>query len=207
PIRELELKHGVSSARWLIQGGVSVDRSSFDHRLVEEALRAGASFLPRTHAAVVPKLSPIQPHTVSTGFRDSQTADIRATIILIADGLNQSSLRGHSALRATSAPRSRLGLGTTIPGDRLDLPGGSIRMIVDHCGYRGRPRLPGGRITAAAGVGPTWLAELGPGGIVARIAGNAAEPPERRQAWEQADWKGTGPLPRQPGTVAVDDLL
>lgn len=164
-----------------------VSREALDAALVRAAMDAGAAFLPRARARVLPDG---RIHLT----RDDEAVDVHGRSVIIASGLHDAAPQLAPRRRAPLARTSHVGLGAT--GDAAaapDLPP-HLTMALTPRGYVGFVHLEDGRLNAAAAVSPALLKTAGsPAEAVARIladAGLTSVEPTR------LDWRGTPPLTR-----------
>ena len=73
-------------------------------------------------------------------------------LILVADGLGRTSLKGHGPFKPRIAAGSRVGLGCAVDGRDSKLATGTVSMSVGRAGYVGMVRVPDGLINVAAAV-------------------------------------------------------
>jgi flavin-dependent dehydrogenase len=169
-----------------------VSREGLDAALARRAIAAGAAFLPRTRAKVLPD-SRI---ALACG---NESVEVNARTILLASGLHDAAARHTARRRAWLSRESHVGLGATGDADAApDLPR-HLTMAIGARGYVGFVHLEDGRLNAAAAVSPTLLKAAGsPAQAIARIlddAGVEGVDPHR------LDWRGTPPLTRTRSRV------
>jgi flavin-dependent dehydrogenase len=171
----------------------AVDRQRLDGLLVERAVAAGARFEPGTKATVLAKDSA----EGDTAYRHvrllTDGADpfvVAARVVLVADGLGRSSLDRLPEYEIQVDPRSRLGLGATLPSDAWPDTPRAITMVVGRNGYVGMVRTRMNWNVAAA-VDRSALKSVGPREAIGRILSGAGIRP---QPAREAEWAGTRPL-------------
>jgi len=187
-----------------LPGGLAVTRAALDAALVESAVEAGACFLPRTEALVLP-LEDGADHGGTRAIRlqwaGGRPCVATARVVLAADGLGHSSLRRLDALKYRVDAGSRIGVGATIHGGpvgeaaaRAAMPRpGTVRMLVADGGYVGMVRTERGELNVAAALDRQVLKRHhGPAGGAASILTEMAV--ELPAGWGSAAWQATPPL-------------
>lgn len=198
PLSSIRLKAGEREARFRIGDHVCVDREVFDTELAEAARDARAELLWPASARVRDDGS-VRLET------PSGAVSLRASAVVVADGLGGSSLRGSDSTAWRVRPGSRIGAGAMLDRAPVTLAQSEIVMICDRVGYIGFVRLPDGRVDAAAAFeseamraagGPARLA----GEILSRAGGDA-------DAVLHATWRGTAALTRARAGVECGRTL
>lgn len=183
--------------------GRVVCRATFDARLAESAVAAGATFVTGVQAVVQPGKN--SGWRIVEGRCRGETKSWRARIVLCADGLSRSSVKRLPGLDSLVEPGSRVGIGTIARDSGALCPPGQIRMIVTSHGYVGLTRVDTTKIAIAAATDPDLLRSAPAGNVVAqmlRVAG--IHLPESARS---ADWHGTPPLTSRPTRVADHRLF
>jgi flavin-dependent dehydrogenase len=194
----LVLAAGRRSATLELTGSVALSRERLDTALVEQAVQAGAHFLPGTLASLDPE--------ENGGLRrvllrqGDAAAAVRARVVLAADGLGGAFL-ARAGLSAPPASGARVGAGVVLDWDHPFYRAGTVYMACGRVGYVGLVRLEDGRLDLAAALDPAALrAAGGPGPPVAAVLREVGWPPLPAVA---LPWKGTPPLTRAPRCLAV----
>jgi flavin-dependent dehydrogenase len=189
-----------------LTGGLAIARDRLDAGVAEEAVRSGARFLTETAAAILPGAAGAASRTVRLTCGHDSAFDVSARVVLAADGLGHSSLHALREFESRAAPRSRIGVGTTVSENSDRHEPGTIFLSVQQAGYVGIVRTEPGVLNVAAAIDGAFVrASGGPGGAALRIleaAGSPAVP-----SLESAEWHGTVPLTRRPERVAGDRLF
>jgi len=202
PLREFELTVGNRTARVPLPAGAALSRAKFDNALVEAARRRGAVFVSECRADSV--------QSIAGGWRlrmtlGDETKQVRASVVLAADGLAQHLMK--SALREKPVLRrsSRLGAGAVLEGADGRYAPGTIYMAVGRGGYVGLVRLEDGRLNVATALDP----RLVKGRDLSRAAGDILEQAGHviPEAFGDADWRGVPQLTRRPARAAGRRIL
>ncbi len=165
PLTSIELAGSGRRVRVPLPRGCVLSRSRLDSGLVANARMAGARFLPST-VAVLGEEGPDH-WTVELQHKiEDETRQVRARVVICADGLDGGFLKRHSEYASVIAPKSRIGLGLLAEGAHSGLERGQIRMAVDPVGYVGAVRLEDGRVDVAAAVDRTALRHCGPAEVI-----------------------------------------
>jgi flavin-dependent dehydrogenase len=196
PLDRLRLCSGGASAEIGIRG-LAISRTAFDAALVNEALREGVVFLPGV-SAEVSTVGHVHVHLRSGDER----ASLRATTVLLCDGLAGTALRD-APFAPRSSSNSRMGVNAVVDAS---FEPGLIRMACGSRGYVGAVRLEDGRLNLAAAVDPEFVrAARGPGHAVGSILSGAHCPVP--PALASARWHGTPTLTRRRPAVYRPGLL
>jgi len=188
--------------------GIAVSRLRFDAALVEAAHAAGATFLPETTATVGELYvnGGGECRVVSLRDRDQAVIDARARVVLAADGLAHSCVRGHADFSSDVAPGARIGLGGHVTDYPADYRMGTIFMAIGRQGYVGLVRVEDGLLNIAAALAPEFVkGSGGPPQALAAVLQGAGFPPIASLA--DADWHGTLPLTRRTHRTAARRIL
>lgn len=156
PLRTLALTARGRTSHLPLRGGVAISRESLDTMLLHHAARCGATVLESTLATLAAN---VPSHAVALLRRGGEETRVRATRVLVADGLSGSFLPKDDTWVPTIAPRSRIGLGARLDDGlaRRSLPDGVISMHCARSGYAGMVRLSDGTIDLAAAIDPDAL--------------------------------------------------
>jgi flavin-dependent dehydrogenase len=212
PLSIIELAARGRKARLSLEGSVALSRERFDAALVEEALRAGAAFLPQTRAALASASSHSRlPSTakdvrVVELYQGSFMAEVRCRCVLAADGLGGKLLSRAGVSAAPAVPGSRIGAGTVVADAPAFYRSGTVYMSCGAHGYVGLVRLEDGRLDVAAALAADWVRACGgPGGAAAAAVEEAGWPLIPGLA--EACWRGTAALTRSPSRRAAERLF
>ncbi len=185
--------------------GVALSREAFDAALIEEAIAAGAEFLPETTARM-PALSQDGPALTITSAQFRLDSTLRSRVVIAADGLAGRLLDSQSHFATTIAPRARLGAGTILESGPSFFEDGVIYMISGRGGYVGLVRLEDGRLDVAAAFDKRHTRASGePGAAATQILRDARVPLPRDLS--EAVWRGTPALTRRRASVATAGVL
>jgi len=183
--------------------GVSISREAFDTALVEEAVRAGACFVPRTCAAVGTAGS----RRIEVTLRQATEARrVQARLVLAADGLSGRSLAGRPELQAQPARRSRIGAGAVLAGGPACYTAGTVFMACGRGGYVGLVRLEDRRLNVAAAFDLAAVrAAGGPAQLATQILAQVGLPAPGLLA--EALWHATPALTTSRSHVAAERVF
>jgi flavin-dependent dehydrogenase len=199
PTRELELAMSGRSLRLPMTGGYALSRETFDAALIEEAIAAGAEFLPGTRAL----RSELHEDARATELSGEEgTCEVRARVLVAADGLGGRLLDGRPQ---PPDPSSRLGGGALIDDDAADYRPGTIYMGLGRDGYVGVVRVEGGRLNVAGAFDPAAVKRQGIPALADEVLRNAGLP--GIDGLIAAEWRGTPLLTRQAEAVAGERIL
>jgi flavin-dependent dehydrogenase len=191
PLAAVCLVSAGRSARILMPGGGVLSREALDTGLVQQAIAAGADWLPSMRVESILEEPSDRDETgvavvaCTTTTSPQMPLRFRGRVAAIAAGLADT-IRIPSAGTAGSRvgsivrhagqdrrdrhvlPGSRIGVGATLaaasgglPADIIDLPHGELVMAVGRQGYCGLVRLEDGRIDLAAAVDKQLLTDTG----------------------------------------------
>jgi menaquinone-9 beta-reductase len=193
PLSGVRVAFERAQTRIRLPGGAAVSRDAFDAALVEEAIRAGAAFLPRSSASV-PQAG-LHPPRVTLRTPDGQ-AQVATRAIVAADGLAGRVLGDAHGLPTRVAPRSRLGCGAVVCAAPGAYDAGVIHMACARGGYVGLVRLEDDRLDVAAAFDVGFVRTYGsPGAAAAAVLESCRLPPVR--GLSEAPWRGTPALTRR----------
>ncbi len=172
-VDSLRLISGGRAASFPIPSYRVIDRARFDAELVEAAMAAGARFLDRCRAIV--GTGGLVTLSEAGGGR---ALDVRARLIVVADGLKGSSLRDVPGFGWRIRDGSHVGIGmigTCMPaGCSRD----SITMFHAAHGYLGIAPLADGRADLAAAIRPDWVKARGGGRALPAVLASFGLDPE-----------------------------
>ncbi|MFM1902461.1 MAG: hypothetical protein RLZZ440_361 [Planctomycetota bacterium] len=207
PLERVRVVAAGRSATLPFPGGGVVSREMLDAGLIRMAIDAGAAWLPGGRVTGVEEVFTGDSGVViACDLRSGRRVWLRAETAVIATGLAD-----HVRVRASPPrhvrPGSRIGVGTTLAADLIDLPPGELVMAVARGGYCGLVRLEDGRIDVAAAVDRRQIAACGTiGPAVAGVLGDAAGPAgwlaAVRRSLLDAPMRATPQLTRSAGTSA-----
>lgn len=191
-----------------LPGGLVVSREVMDQTLVDAAIEAGADFLDRHDALILPDEKPqsdavvIELNSESGGKRC-----VSADHVLVADGLSGSSLRNRPEFQSEVAEDSLFGVSAHLPpGANQALEPGTIEMAVGRSGYVGSVVLEDGAINYSSAVSTESLrAHESTGTLIASILTEAGSHcPEELPT---AHWEGVPHLTRTRTKFAAQRIL
>ncbi len=209
PLQRLRLCAGRQRLTARLPGGLAVSRKTFDHRLVEAAVQAGASFRAEVTARIEPCASHAATRSVAFDANGRSTGRVQARIVIAAGGLLRSSLPRNEELPRRAVPRSHVGLGTILPAECVDpnaYPAGELSMVVGRWGYVGLVRVESGQLNVAGAVQPGALKRAGgPAAWVGQLLASSELPVPT--LLREAAWQGTVALSHQCRVPAAPRLL
>lgn len=208
PINQFDVRSNGCAVRLPLPEGVAVSRNRFDAALVEQAIAAGAGFLPETTATLGQLCEGGQDEWRECWLRhrDREPIQARSRVVLAADGLGHGSLRDHPEFCSRVARDARIGLGGQVAEYPADYGLGTISMAVGRQGYVGLVRVEDGWLNIAAALAPDFV--RGAGGAaeaMAAVIDEAGFPPIA--ALPRTDWHGTIPLSRSTARTAGRRVL
>ncbi|HQY88060.1 MAG TPA: FAD-dependent monooxygenase [Tepidisphaeraceae bacterium] len=144
-----------------IEGAV-LSRNEFDRRLVHQAVELGTTFLSNTSAMLLDENESIEAETRTIELRQGdQLRTISARIVLIADGINGTTLRNQPWADWHIARNSWLGVACTLDAFDPNFAGGTIHMQIGAGGYVGIVRQPDNSLHLGAALDPKSCREVG----------------------------------------------
>lgn len=191
--------------------GVSLSRTALDGALIAAAQDAGVEFRDGLSAKVRALGNDAhEGHAVILG----DGTNLRASCVIVADGLGGSSLASVGNYEVEVQSASRLGLGgvTTQPAVNHRIPPGTIEMACGRDGYLGVVELEDGRLDFAAAMDAAAVKNAG--GLAAAAASLVQQAGLAPDAWpldEVERWRATPTLTRRrkrlagPGVFVVGD--
>lgn len=202
PIERLHLASRGTVARLSLPGGIAISRETLDTGLVAAAIERGVSFLPEVTATVGPCDANGRRVTLSAA---EKSVDLRADVVVVADGLAGRSLRNLPEFEPHTATRARVG-GSTVLADAGDYAPGIIHMATAAGGYVGLVRLEDDTLNIAAALDVNFVRTSGGPSAAAHaiIADAGLTPPA---ALLTAAWHGTAALTRRRPRVAAERLF
>jgi flavin-dependent dehydrogenase len=203
PINQLHLGVGDCSVDLPLTDELAISRQLFDSALIDEAITAGAQFLPQ--AAAVVEQSDGQKLFVIV-LSDQQTRVLSSRIVVVADGLGGVSTQNFPELAPIVATNARIGTGAVSEQAPSFYENGTIYMSYGAGGYLGLVRIEDGRTDVAAALDPAFLKSCGTAAAAAKELLTACHwpvPPDL----DQLAWKGTVPLTRHRPAIAAHRLF
>lgn len=207
PLDRVRLVAAARAVTLPLPAGGTLSRESLDSSLVRTAIAAGAGWLPWSHVTGVAEHPGGRPWvTVACRARAGEVFSLEADAAVIATGLADHVRVPGSAQRMIE-PGSRIGVGTTLAPNAIDLPTGELVMVVGRGGYCGIVRLEDGRIDVAAAVdrrqiGATETIGAAVAEVLREATGAAAWVTSLAQALANAPIQATPQLTRSAETVA-----
>lgn len=193
PLQRLNLQAAGRTSCIDLPTGLSLSRGALDQSLVEQAIDAGVTFLPDTHAEVHDgeryqvTLRPMQ--------GEDEATIVQADVIIVADGLGHPSLHHLPRFTQQVSPSSRIGAGCILP-HRVDwVHPNAISMIVGREGYVGLVEVEDGHTCVAAALDASFVRRHA--GLEAACASLLTDT-GLSVAWspEEVKWFGTPALTR-----------
>ncbi len=202
PLHWLELGAAGSAVRLPMPEGIGVSRARLDVLMSDAVCAAGGTFVQGTKAS----LGPIDGHFRTVPVQSgSAEALLKARMVLAADGLHGSVLRG-SGHAPQVAAGARLGAGTLLPPGTMALAPGVIRMAVASGGYVGAALVEDGQIDVAAAFDPVFLRTCGgPADAANAVLSAAGYAPISLS--KNIKWEGTPPLTRRASVLGAERVL
>jgi len=198
PLEHVRVLAAGRSIRVPLPAGGVISREALDTALVQEAITAGAAWLPGVEVTAVcesPEASP----PLRVGCRSAAaTFEVAAAAVVVAAGLVDRVRVAREPPGRRVRRGSRVGIGGVLPADAADVAWGELVMAVGSSGYCGIVRLEDGRIDVAAAVDRRSLASDGPRAAVARILREAGTTQchglVAEEALGETDLRATPPL-------------
>jgi menaquinone-9 beta-reductase len=208
-ITSVRLHHEGRCASIDVPAGLAISRRTLDLMLTKAAIEEGVQFLPETSALVMP-LPPESAaddcRKVEIQHRRDRSTTIEAKVVVVADGLSQTSLRASPEFQSRVARSARIGLGGVDASGTLSPHEGAITMAIGRDGYVGAVMAEGDHLNVAAALDPDFMDRCGsPAASVAAVLDEAGVP--TRGSLDGVKWQGTLPLTRQTSRPAGRRLL
>ena len=204
PLTRLHVHAPGRHASFDLSGSVSVSRERFDAALARRAEQAGARFIDATTATMGDTEGASR--RVDLRLPDGSTDRVQAGLVLIADGLAGTSLRGHRELAGSVASHSRMGAGTIVGHVPQGYEDAAVHLACGHGGYVGTVRLEHGQLDVAAALDRDHVRIAGgPGRVAANLLNESGLPPIPGLA--AAAWRGTPALTRRRAAIAGERFL
>ncbi len=178
--------------------GRAVSRTAFDAALVQAAITAGAFFLPECQA-VLGGAGDRQRRVLLQQRYDEY--EIRAKVVIGADGLAGTLRRNAPELAAPPEPDSYLGAGAMTAAPPSFYQPGTIYMAYSRFGYVGLVRVENERLAIAAAFAKSFVKKAG---TLAQAAGEVLREAGLPAPTDLHDlpWKGTPELTRRPAKMS-----
>jgi flavin-dependent dehydrogenase len=187
PLHRFQLWAGGRTLALRLPAGVAVSRRRLDAEFVRAADAAGVAFLPGTTANVGDADERHRRVRLSSA---DKVAEIRAGVVIVADGLGHPSLAGRPEFQSRRTEQSRVGCGTCVDSAPASLARGVITMAVARGGYVGLVRQEDGSLNVAAALDPQLVRTAGgPGPLAVSVLEAAGAP--RVLRLEDHDWYST----------------
>ena len=186
-----------------VEGGAALTRSRLDSELVLAAIERGAHFLPEVTAHLGATNSS---HRLVLLTTNEGPVEILAKVVIAADGLGGRLLTRVDEDDEWISKTSWIGAGTSVPASAVHVPRGAILMAVGRSGYVGLTQVEDGSINIAAAMNPREIKRQGGMGPLAASLIRSCKI-EIDTAIENATWKGTGALTRQPVNLGSERVL
>lgn len=194
-LSEAHLAAANHRARLPLPGGMALSRGALDAALVAEALKNGARFLSPAVAALGPVCGDDRIVRVT---RADDTVEVRAAVVIAADGLGAGLTRKEAPSRVD--PHSRIGAGAVAAVAPRYYDAGTVFMACGRHGYVGLVRLEDDRLNIAAAFEASFVRSEGGLAHAARTIIHEAGLPEVPDI-TMLDWHGTPALTRSSRRV------
>lgn len=203
PIHTMQLAVERQWAAVPLPGGAALSREVLDAALVEEAIAAGSHFLPQTSAVLEPGQETLRFVTLS---QRGATAQMKARVVIAADGLGGTFLEKEPGFDVTLKSDSRIGASAmTFSAPDFYQPG-TIFMACGVGGYVGLVHIEEGRLNIAAAFDRAFVKRMGGPGFAAAAVLQEAGFPSIEDLTE-LPWRGTPALTRHRTRVAGHRLF
>lgn len=182
-LRRFDVHVGKRQMEIAMPPGCVVERATFDARLVDQAQRRGAAFMPECSARVLPD--------VDAKFRRVriESTELRARVVIACDGLRGNSLAGETWAKWDVERGARIGVAATVAGTWANT---SIAMFIGSDGYVGVVAQNNGRVHLGAAVDPAACNRRG--GPLRVMENILRECGQTFADLDQAEFEATGPL-------------
>jgi flavin-dependent dehydrogenase len=191
-LKDFTLRCGRQSISVPLPGGVAISREALDVMLIRAAIAARVEFLPDVIARVGDNTT--DSRIVRLQQAGSETC-ISAKAIVVASGLEGTSLSGSGEWTTRVAASSRIGAGCLIADDSENYSAGTIWMATGAGGYAGLVRVEDGQLNIAGAFDRNELRRHGSPALATKclLEKSRFAVPEQLL---MADWQGTVPLTR-----------
>lgn len=202
PLRSVRVSCEGKHAHFPRAAGVAIGRTELDTSLLAEARDAGVVIALGTSA----RLDRDRTLTLrQSRAEDEPRSTVRATTVIVADGLAGNALDDFAEFAWKISPRSLMGFGAVVPAGSVACDSGEIRMRVAHHGYIGAVLLSSGEIDVAAAIAPSALRAAASVSACARAM--LAEDVLHADTLARARWRGTPLLTRRRTCIAAPGIL
>lgn len=203
PLKAFLLASDERRATLRLPGSAALSREALDAELVQEAIRAGAAFLPETRAALGQSTKEDRALILR---HDEDSLEARTNLVLAADGLGGRIAMEDPTCESIVSEDSRVGAGTVAASAPAFYAPGTIYMACGPGSYVGLVRLEDNRLNIGAALDPIMIATFGGmGRLAASILDEAGLP--AIEGLETMAWRGTPPLTRQLKKPAAHRLF
>jgi len=200
PIDSVVWQVGASTLEVPVPRGVAILRSDLDSAIVSAAMARGCEFYSGCSATLLPPSAgePFRKLKLQTA---DQTSEIRAGVVIAADGLGGTLLAAEPWAKWTISPKAWMGVAATYESksgesQSSQTPAGCIHMHIGNNGYVGMVRIDGIRDHLAAALDPASCRLAGgPANLVREILSSCRK--QIPTAMQPAKFKGTGALTRR----------
>ncbi len=185
-----------------LPGGVAVSREALDRTLIDEAITAGAHFLPGTNAILG---SCVADRREVSLIQSTVRVTACTKLVLAADGLGGRLLAGHENFAVPAEQDSRIGAGVVVESPPSSFRDGIVYMACGRGGYVGMVLLEDGRLDVAAAFDRDDVRRVGG-------PGSAASAVLTEVGWSVPDlsnlpWRGTVALTRRASRLFGERVL
>jgi len=187
-----------------LSGSISVSRRRLDAALTARAVEAGAQFVDGTTATMGPANSTSR--RVDLRLSDGTPRQVQAGVVVVADGLAGTALRGHREFAGRVARSSRMGAGTIVDYVPRGYEDAAVTLACGRGGYVGAVRVGQGQLDIAAALDRDYVRSAGgPGRVAADLLDESGLPPI--PDLDKAPWRGTPALTRKRSAIAGERFL
>jgi len=211
PLTDLEIFSPRQSVAVTLPGGIAFSRKGLDELLVREAIQSGVEFMSGVTATLGELVDSKLSRTLSLKPNDSDAIQVEASIVLLADGLGNSTLKNYPEYRSRADSASRIGMGGVLTDPPINYEAGKIYMAVSSQGYVGLTKVEDGSLNIAAALNANSLSKPSssevpsPAEVMHNILNDAGLP--ELDYLEQVNWTGTLPLSRAVKAPALPRVI
>jgi menaquinone-9 beta-reductase len=203
PFSQLLVCEKNTRARLALPSGFSLSRSKFDAALIEAAIASGVSFLPRVTARV-------QLATKSARVVKIQNAvgtnDVKARLVIVADGLDGMSLSELPEFSTRAKENSKFGAGVVLSDADAFYEEGRIYMACSDHGYVGLVRIEDGKLDVAVALDRDFSRQSGSPALASAAILQSAQFPVPA-GFLTEHWTGTKTLTRNRSLISGERLF
>lgn len=195
-LNQMQLIVGNQTYGWPTPSMLVTRRSSLDALLVSKSIAEGATFCDGTRATILSESSQAV-RSVQLKHADGTTRIVQAALVVVADGLTQSSLAKLDEFTTDIYDTSRIGVHGMF-AETINLAWAQPRLImaVARQGYVGIAPVDGGMVDIAAAIDPQSISKTKrPGQVVFEILSTCGQNPP--DALLNYDWMTTPQLTRR----------